>query len=226
MPSRLSKQWGKTDILNSRQYTCGVCHGSVISDKGWQNQDGRAFIYVCHSCNWPTVFDGQAQYPAPRSGEQLKRLPPDVENLWDQILDAQAAGAPALAVMGCRKMLIHVAEHASLQDVASGDVEGEPQQFGRFTAAEKYLEENHWLPKGALKLGEKIRKKGDEVNHLGSLPATDEAQETIAFMELVLRYVYQVPAGQAGLIDEEALRDKVAALKQKADEVLAEEGDA
>lgn len=164
-----------------------------------------------------------AQEPRPRPGLMLKGLQGDVENLWSQILVAQPAGVPALAVMGCRKMLNHVAESASLLDVAHEDVEDEPQEFRRFTAAEKYLEAHHWLPKGVMKLGEKIRKKGDEVNHLGALPDTKEAQETIGFTETAPRFLY---TEQEDTYDEEALRDKIVALKQRLDDVLTENADA
>ena len=185
--------WSKLEGLTARSYTCASCSTDVSSERGWSGKSGQ-YIFVCPKCNWPTIFIRHDQYPLPHLGGKLGHLPPDVENLWNEIRDAFASGAPALAVMGCRTMLIHVAEDAAKQDGAK-DEDGKALRFGRFVAAEKYLEDNHWLPKGAIKLGEKIRKKGDESAHnLGELPDTAEALETVKFTEMVLRYVYEVPA--------------------------------
>lgn len=159
------------------------------------------------------------QHPAPRSGRHIDDLPDDVADLWRQIRDAQAADAPALAVMGCRKMLIHLAEDASRRDVESGEVEGEPLRFGRFTNAVVYLEEHHWLPKGAQKIAHAIKEDGDEVNHLRSLPDQKEADTTIRFTATVLANMYEVPSdfhgpatGTEEVIAEADLDDPVNAL--------------
>jgi len=212
--TKLPSDWeGVSEKLPVHDFTCGECGRFVASHVGWKTSGDASYVLVCPKCRWPSVFVWTArltttrtriyeQYPRPRIGDELKHLTPEVEDLWNQIRDAQVAGAPALAVMGCRTMLIHLGEDASKRDVASGEVKGEPKRFGKFTTAVKYLKDSNWLPKGAQKVGDMIRKAGDSANHkLGALPDSDQAAETISFTESILRNMYEVPGAHGAPVD-------------------------
>jgi hypothetical protein len=185
--------WQSVGGLKSRSYTCGHCGAAVASEKGWHgtasvNGATRAvaFLYVCHQCTRPTLFDDfdtGAQSPGVVFGEPVSDIPDaDTERLYNEARSCTGAGCYTAAVLCCRKLLMHVA-------VSLGANPGDP-----FINYVQYLADNHYVPPGAKGWVDHIRKKRNEANHEISLMQQGDAEELLAFVQMLLKVIYEFPA--------------------------------
>jgi hypothetical protein len=198
--------WDGLKAIEPETYQCGWCGLVVSSDVAIvSGMDGYywSVVVICPNCDRPTFIGKSSQrssvvdhiMPKSLSGTSLSGLPPDIEPLWAEIRRAAAEGSPTLAVMGCRKMLMHLAAGA-----AKEDGEDDPS-FESFWSAAEYLKNNNWFPKRAPDIGHIIREAGNDVNHEVVMSDDSEAEVVILFTEAVLRTMYHYPA-QVGELDQ------------------------
>ncbi len=180
--------WHNVMNLGSRSYICGYCGSPLASERGWQaNRTGTtslfAHIYICHLCSGPTFFESKRQTPGVVFGEAVKDIPDDsVQNLYEEARKATGAGCYTAAVLCCRKLLMHIA-------VAKGAKAGES-----FVSYVEFLTKNHYVPPDAKGWVDYIREKGNEANHEISIMVEDDAEELIAYLEMLLKNIYEFPA--------------------------------
>jgi DNA-directed RNA polymerase subunit RPC12/RpoP len=182
--------WGSAGSLLSRSYVCGHCGNSVASEKGWEARHANgyfsALIYICHQCTRPTLFDlteGEKQTPGVVFGEIVKDIPDaGIEALYNEARACTGSGAFTAAVLSCRKLLMHLA-------VSLGATAGES-----FITYVQYLSDNHFVPPGAKGWVDHIRKKGNEANHEITLMSQADAEELLAFVQMLLKVIYEFPA--------------------------------
>lgn len=183
-------KWQQASQLPSHTYTCGYCGVSVASEKGWyaQVQSGQTagFLYICHRCSRPTFLDhtnNGKQTPGVVFGETVQHVPDsDTETLYNEARACIGAGCFSSAVLSCRKLLMHLA-------VSLGARAGEP-----FINYVQFLTDNHYVPPGAKGWVDHIRKKGNEANHEITLMTQAEAEELLAFVQMLLKVIYEFPA--------------------------------
>jgi Domain of unknown function (DUF4145) len=153
---RLGGTWPPHDIVVPRSFRCGFCDCEVASHKGWEADYSQ--IYICPACNRPSFFldsagEGSQQVPQHRPGGPIDHLPSEVEELYAEARSAMAANAPTLAVLGFRKLLMHV---------AVGKGAPTSQTFQQYVT---FLDVNHHVPVGAKDWIDHIRTRGNEANH-------------------------------------------------------------
>jgi Domain of unknown function (DUF4145) len=184
LPKR-TQGWNGLQKIAAKEYTCPYCGAFVASDLGFVG--GDAALIICPSCVHPTYFteDG-SQIPGPRRGADIDNVPPDVERAYEEARSALAANAPTASAMVSRKVLMHVA----VDKGASGDE--------TFEGYVQYLADKGWVPPNGKGWVDHIRTKGNEANH--EIPQTTlaEATELIDFVELLLRFAYDMPARVPG----------------------------
>lgn len=182
--------WHNPADLPSRAYKCGYCNRPLASAKGWYAQiEGsssapRAFVYICHHCTSPTFIDhlGQ-QWPGVVFGNSVSDIPDkSVLEIYEEARRATGAGANTAAVLCCRKLLMHIA-------VAKGATAGQT-----FAAYVDWLLANHYISPEAKDWVDHIRTKGNEANHeIVIMPAAD-AEDLLAFCEMLLKTIFEFPA--------------------------------
>lgn len=105
-----------------------------------------------------------------------------VEQLYEEARRATASGCYTAAVLCCRKLLMHI---AVAKDAPTG---------GNFVSYVEYLSEKHYVPPDAKDWVDHIRKRGNEANHEINMMKEPDAAELIAFVEMLLKLVYEFPA--------------------------------
>lgn len=177
--------------VTPRNYVCGHpnCGREVASNKAWFYHDPhrgmtQGWIYICPNCHRPTFFDDtdNSQVPGVRFGRDIEHLPDDISRLYQEIGKSTAVEAHTTAVLGCRKLLMHIA------------VEKGAEQGLGFIEYVKYLVENHYAPPGSTPWVDKIREMGNEANHEIVIMKRGHAVELINFVEMLLKFIYEFPA--------------------------------
>lgn len=182
--------WQHITTHSSRSYTCGFCGNSLASEKAYwarrsDNSQPGAYIYICHHCEKPTFFnlkDG-TQTPGSRSGDDVKGIDDaGVEKLYAEVRDCFSKNAFTSTVLGCRKLLMHIA-------VSKGADAGKS-----FVEYVEYLSSQGYVPPGAKSWVDHIRTKGNEANHEIVVMSEEEAKDMISFCEMLLKLIYEFPA--------------------------------
>mgnify|MGYP003585284665 CR=1 FL=1 len=113
----ISLSWASAGTTRSKSYVCGYCGREISSEKGFNATCPKlgnthvASIYICHSCTRPTFFDaGGKQTPGVTFGDSIQDISDEsVQALYDEARKATGSGCYSLAVLGCRKLLMHIA---------------------------------------------------------------------------------------------------------------------
>ncbi len=185
-----NQPWENITHQKARNYNCGHknCGRDVSSEKGWvhKDKDGRFMdgcIYECPNCRRPTFFDinAQTQLPGVTQGGSVKHLPHDIETLYNEIREETGYNAFTSAVLVGRKLLMHIA------------VEQGAEKNLNFLQYVDYLVENHFAPPKSKIWVDKIRKLGNEANHEIITMTKENAQDTITFLEMLLKFIYEFP---------------------------------
>jgi hypothetical protein len=180
--------WEAAQGLKSRSFTCGHCGKAIASERGWWAKDENggpavAFIYVCHQCRKPTFLEQGSQSPGVIFGAPVSDIPEkSVADLYEEARKTTGAGAFTAAVLCCRKLLMHVA-------VSKGAKPGES-----FVAYVQYLADKNFIPPDAKDWVDHIRQKGNEANHEIAIMIKEDAEELLAFCEMLLKVIYEFPA--------------------------------
>ena len=139
---------------------------------------------MCPVCLRPTFFDEYAsgQIPGISFGKTVESLPHDINEIYGEIRKSTGLGAYTLAVLGCRKILMHIAmEKGAKQGLA-------------FIDYVDYLVDQHFAPPNSKPWVDKIRTIGNEANHEIKIMSMNEATELVNFVEMLLKFIYEFPA--------------------------------
>lgn len=183
--------WQNYASLRPRTYTCGHsgCGREVGSDRGYFSiipriNKQRGLIYICPVCQGPTLFDffdESLQIPGVPIGHDVEHLPAEIARLYDEVRRATSQEAFTVAVLGCRKLLMHITVE-----------KGAGENLG-FVEYVNYLEANHYAPPNSQPWVDKIRQKGNEANHEIKLMSGEDALEIINFIQMLLKFIYESP---------------------------------
>jgi hypothetical protein len=157
----------------------------VASKEGYFAQDKsqgeKPHIYICPNCSKPTYLHVGKQIPGVAPGEEVGHLPADVQALYKEARNAVAIGAPTAAVLACRKLLMNIA-------VSQG-----AQAGLTFVAYVEHLASSGYVPPNGRGWVDHIRKKGNEATHEIQLMTSADAEELIAFSEMLLKFIFEFP---------------------------------
>ena len=181
--------WRGLQDLPNAAFTCGYCNVNVSSVKGYklgENMDGSGKqiggIYICPNCGGPVFVTPQrSQFPSPSLGNSVNFVPEDLNKLYEEARRCTGENCYTAAVLLCRKMLMNIA-------VSQGAKEGL-----KFIDYVNYLSDNGYIPPNGKHWVDHIRKKGNEATHEIALMKENDAKELIAFIEMLLRFIYEFP---------------------------------
>jgi hypothetical protein len=164
---------------------CGYCGNIVASSKGYLTGDAVAgyqgFVYICPHCGRPSFIHGSTQIPGVAPGNEVTHLPPDIAVLYKEARNSVAVNSFTAAVLACRKLLMNIA-------VSQGAKEGES-----FLAYVEHLAKAGYVPPNGRGWVDHIRSKGNEANHEIKLMTKADAEELIAFAEMLLKFIFEFP---------------------------------
>ncbi len=190
MDLKMKFEWDNASKMKSKSYTCGYCGNSLASEVGfqgkvnWQDKWRHSHIYICHFCSRPTYFDTRGdQFPGMAFGGDVADVSDaTVHALYNEARNATSANCFTAAVLCCRKLLMHIA-------VSKGAKKN--QSFAEYV---DHLSQNNYVPPDAQEWVDHIRKRGNEANHEISIMTREDAEELIAFSEMLLKIIFEFPA--------------------------------
>jgi hypothetical protein len=183
-----SFSWQGVQGISSLEYVCGYCGNRVASSVGWTEARARAVIAVCPHCTGPTISGALGAGGAPRTipgvrpGEDVEHVPERVVGLYNEARDCYAAGAYTSSVLAARKLLMNIA-------VEQGAPEG-----GTFASYVDHLAGAGYVPPNGKVWVDQIRTIGNEATHEIDVKTSDEAERLLAFLEMLLKFIYEFPA--------------------------------
>lgn len=174
--------WNNAHGLASRPFTCGHCGNLVASAVGYQNHTGQESIYICPHCDHPVYFNAkQEPLPGVAFGNDVAHLPPAIKTLYDEARRCTSASAYTASVLLSRKLLMNIG-------VTQGAEEGKS-----FIFYVEYLAAHGYVPPNGKGWVDHIRKKGNEATHEILLMSDSDAQDLVAFSEMLLKFIYEFP---------------------------------
>jgi hypothetical protein len=191
MPQFKTLHWHKQETIPPKSFTCGYCGDDIASEKGWNAHfDGHspgpqhAAIFICHRCHRPTFIDHDGkQSPGTIAGSPVADVSDQgVDSLYQEARIALGSGAYTAAVLSCRKLLMHIA-------VAKGAKAGDS-----FVSYVEYLASHNYVPPDAREWVDHIRIKGNEANHEIVIMKKGDAEDLLAFSEMLLKLIFEFPA--------------------------------
>lgn len=174
--------WRNQEELSPRSFSCGYCTLVVGAHRGYLHTSGDRAIYLCPNCAQPNFFKLEGRCPEPTPGEDVKFLPKDIEQLYLEARRCVGISAATASVLICRKLLMNI---AVAQEAAEGQT---------FVSYVDHLANTGFIPPNGRAWVDHIRKKGNEANHEIKIMSADDAKELIAFLEMLLKFVYEFPA--------------------------------
>jgi len=181
----MARTWHNAAQLTALRYTCGYCNVLVGPDRGFASQQqgrNQTYIYICSHCSQPTFLDEAGrQFPGVKFGNNVTHLPQQVMQLYDEARGAMSSQAYTPAVLACRKILMNVA-------VSQGAKAGES-----FVSYVQFLADKGFVPPNGKHWVDHIRTKSNEANHEITLMSKEEAERLITFVEMMLKFIYELP---------------------------------
>lgn len=195
-------QWTGTQSAPPRRYQCAYCSHVVSSSLGIKGQASTlisssqskilvgyvADLRFCPDCSRPTYFEGellgnapQLQLPAPLLGVEVKHLPPEVAQLYDEARQCSAASAFTAAVLLARKLLMHIAVQQGAADNLN------------FVGFIDYLVSKGYMPPNGRAWVDRIRQRGNVANHEIVIMGRAEAEEVLTFLGMLMKFIYEMP---------------------------------
>ena len=175
--------WHNFASLPTHKYKCGYCGYNVANDRGYPHNDASQRIYFCANCDGPSFFRFPGtQVPGIVPGDDVAHLPAELEKLYREARNCCGVGAFTASVLASRKMLMNIA-------VAQGASAGE--SFMKYV---EYLAASGYIPPNGKGWVDHIRKKGNEATHEIALMSKPDAEELVAFVEMLLKFIYEFPA--------------------------------
>jgi len=181
--------WNYSPII-PKSFICGFCGNLVSSKEGYYIKslqtpdmlDGN--IYICPGCQGPNFFPpylSNKQYPGPSIGNEIKNLPENLKDIYEETRECYKNNCFTAVVMLCRKILMHIA-------VDQGEKDGK-----KFIEYVDYLSNAGFIPPNGKKWVDHIRSKGNEANHEIVIMKEVDAKDLIGFVEMLLKFVYEFP---------------------------------
>lgn len=130
----------------------------------------------------PTFMHGDVQIPGVSPGNEVGHLPKDIGALYNEARNAVAASCFTASVLTCRKLLMNIAV----------SLKADPGK--RFVEYVDYLAQQGYVPPNGRGWVDHIRKKGNEATHEIVLMSRADAEELIAFSEMLLKFIFEFPA--------------------------------
>jgi hypothetical protein len=183
--------WHNLINIGPYSFTCGYCGRLVssregyITSEGYNSVRGYPVLFICPGCNKPTYFEGPRfarQTPASLLGNPVDHLPENIALAYREARECTKANAYTACVLVCRKLLMHIG-------VDQGAEEGIP-----FIAYVEYLADNGYVPPHGKPWVDHIRQKGNEANHEIVIMTKEDANDLLAFSEMLLKFIYEFPA--------------------------------
>lgn len=175
--------WQSTARLEPRTYCCGHCGRKVGPNTGYHAPSRPGLlIYLCSSCQRPTFFEDDQQIPGALVGEDVQSLPPLICEVYDEARRCMSVRAYTAAVLACRKLLMNVA------------VANRAEENKSFEYYVNFLADTGWIAPNARPWVDRIRKLGNEATHEIEHRSKEDATDALAFVEMLLRTVYEFPA--------------------------------
>ena len=177
--------WINTSNLDSQAFICWNCNRQVASEKAYFTRGGyppklSSFVYICPHCNAPLVNDDEnKQILLPFPGEEITKLPKNIETIYMEIRKCMQSGCFNGAIMLMRKLIMHIS-------VEEGNKQG--KTFEQYI---DFLCENGIVPKKSKNKADSIRKLGNSANHEIENRTPQEAQNCFEFIELLLKVNYE-----------------------------------
>jgi hypothetical protein len=129
----------------------------------------------------PTFFLKGLRIPEQLVGNEVKHLPKEVENVYNEARRCVTVNAFTGSVMLCRKLLMNIAVNKGAA----------PNQ--NFATYVDYLCDKGFVSGDNKIWAQLVRGKGNEANHEITMMTSTDAEELIEFLELVLKSVYEFP---------------------------------
>jgi len=178
--------WENCRSLSPRSYVCAYCGSKIATNQGYCTQEDhfgrRASIYVCPACHGPTVVTvTDERFPIAPPGEEVPGVPADLAALYHEARCSAGESAYTASVLVCRKLLMNIAVQESAEEGKS------------FAYYVEYLADKGFLPPRGKAWVDHVRKRGNEANHEIHLMSSEDASLLIAFVEMLLRFIYEFP---------------------------------
>lgn len=185
--------WTNLETFSSREFVCGYCNMQVAQDRGYSSNYRRLvngslitkfsgnIIIICPYCSSPTYFNDEDQNPGPKYGNAVQDVPVEINTLYDEARDCTRIFAYTSAVMICRKILMNVAVSKGAKNSLS------------FFDYVDYLDNGNYIPPDGKDWVNHIREKGNEANHEIKLQSKESAEDLIFFIEMILKFCFEVP---------------------------------
>jgi len=185
----LNGNWENRQKVEGKSYTCGHCGVKTSSNGGYKNigrnihtdsPENKAYIYICASCNYPTLVQSKKDYqvPHPKVADDVKNLPPVLESLFKEVREALSAGLYNSSVLLGRKMLMNIAVEEGAE---------ESKSYAHYVS---YLESNGLITNSMKPWVDQIRKIGNTATHEVPDVKKDDAYMSFEFLTMMLKLVY------------------------------------
>jgi hypothetical protein len=182
--------WRMLQDLPNSAFVCGFCDTKVSSIRGYklgQFKDASGTqigaVYICPNCGGPVFHapTGQ-QYPSPALGNAVLHVPDKLNAAYEEARRCTSQGCYTAAVLLCRKMLMNIAVNQSADE-------------GRnFIDYVNFLSDRGYVPPNGRHWVDHIRRKGNEATHEIALMTEADARELLFFVEMLLRFIYELPS--------------------------------
>jgi ribosomal protein S14 len=182
--------WESLEALTQKSYKCSYCNNLVSSVKGYRffeqqsPERGKQYIgtiYICPHCYMPTSFIRGFRVPEQLIGNEVKHLPKEVEDVYNEARRCYTVNAYTGSIMLCRKLLMNIAVHKGAA----------PNQS--FASYVDYLCDKGFVSGDNKVWADLVRNKGNDANHEIPKMIPTDAEELIDFLELVLKSIYEFP---------------------------------
>ncbi len=175
--------WHNENQIGSHKFRCGYCGNIVATDRGFFDKNGSSKAYPCPHCSKLSFFDESGnQTPGVAPGNDVGHLPKELGSIYNEARRCVSVNAFTASVLVCRKLLMHIA------------VEQKAEPGKSFIFYVEYLASSGFVPPNGKGWVDHIRKKGNEATHEIVLMSAEDANELLAFFEMLLKFIYEFPA--------------------------------
>ncbi|MEI0795833.1 DUF4145 domain-containing protein [Brachyspira pilosicoli] len=166
--------------VKSRAFVCWNCENNVASDSGLPSDNGHSPVLICPFCNAPNIiFPNGDNLVKPLYGRDIKKLPADIKNIYNEARKSMKVEAYTGAVMLLRKILMNVA------------VENKAEKGKTFQYYIDFLYNKGIIHVKQKLLTDKIRTIGNEANHQIESITKETAENVFKLTEHLLLNNYE-----------------------------------
>lgn len=166
--------------------TCAWCNTIVSPNRGYNVVNSSqpelfSIIYICPHCKQLIIFRDydRRTFPSPSYGKDVKKLPEDIEEIYNECRSCYSSGAYTGVILLGRKLLMHIA----VDEGAEADK--------NFVYYVDYLVKNNYIPPKIKHLLVFVKNEGNEANHQLIIKNQEEAKKLIDFIEMILVILYE-----------------------------------